>query len=66
MFGLVSISNSDSAKMAAIQKAHAVIEFQPDGTIITANDSFLNLMGYRLDDVRGKASFDFCCARRSL
>ncbi|MBV7316135.1 methyl-accepting chemotaxis protein [Shewanella sp. NIFS-20-20] len=38
----------------AISKAQAVIEFNMDGTIITANDNFLNTMGYRLDDIRGK------------
>jgi len=38
----------------AISKSQAVIEFQLDGTIITANDNFCNAMGYSLDEIRGK------------
>ena len=38
----------------AIGKSLAVIEFEPDGTIIHANDNFLNTMGYRQDEVIGK------------
>jgi PAS domain S-box-containing protein len=41
-------------QIAAIQRALAVIEFSLDGTILTANDNFLNAMGYRLDEIRGK------------
>ena len=42
------------AQVTAISKSQAVIEFNMDGTIITANDNFLNAMGYRLEDIRGK------------
>ncbi len=38
----------------AIRKSQAVIEFKMDGTIITANDNFLNAMGYTLAEVQGK------------
>ncbi len=38
----------------AIGKSNGVIEFNLDGTIITANDNFLNVMGYRLDEIVGK------------
>ena len=38
----------------AIGKSQAVIEFNPDGTIITANQNFLNCLGYRLDEVKGR------------
>jgi methyl-accepting chemotaxis protein len=41
-------------QIAAIDKAQAVIEFELDGTVRTANDNFLNVLGYRLDDVKGK------------
>jgi len=37
----------------AISEAQAVIEFELDGTIVTANDNFLNTLGYRLDEVVG-------------
>ncbi len=43
-----------SSQIAAISRSQAVIEFQPDGTIVTANKNFLDLMGYRLEEVRGK------------
>ena len=38
----------------AIGRAQAVIEFNVDGTIITANENFLKTMGYTLEEVRGK------------
>lgn len=38
----------------AVKRAQAVIEFHPDGTIITANDNFLKTMGYTLEEIRGK------------
>ena len=41
-------------KMNAVGKAQAVIEFNMDGTIITANDNFLNCLGYSLDEIKGK------------
>jgi len=40
--------------MVAIDKVQAIIEFNLDGTIITANDNFLGAMGYSLDEVKGK------------
>ena len=43
-----------SGKMAAISAAQAVIEFELDGTIITANDLFLEVTGYKLDEIVGK------------
>ena len=42
------------AQIAAVQKHQATIEFTPDSTIITANNNFLDLMGYTLGEVRGK------------
>ena len=41
-------------QLAAINKAQAVIEFNLDGTIISANENFLNVLGYSLDEVRGQ------------
>jgi len=40
-------------QLAAINKAQAVIEFNLDGTIITANNNFLGALGYRLDEIKG-------------
>ncbi|WP_274384801.1 methyl-accepting chemotaxis protein [Oricola indica] len=42
------------ALLDAVGKVQATIEFQPDGTIITANDNFLNALGYRHDEIVGK------------
>ncbi|MDB5577604.1 MAG: methyl-accepting chemotaxis protein, partial [Bradyrhizobium sp.] len=41
-------------KVAAIDRAQAVIEFNMDGTIVTANENFLNAMGYSLAEVQGR------------
>lgn len=47
-------------KMNAISKAQAVIEFNLDGTIITANENFLKTLGYTLDEVKGQHHRMFC------
>ena len=41
-------------QIRAIGKSQAVIEFNLDGTIVTANDNFLAAMGYRLEEVQGQ------------
>jgi methyl-accepting chemotaxis protein len=43
-----------SGQISAIGKSQATIEFQMDGTILTANDNFLRAMGYSLDEVKGR------------
>ncbi|HAC69451.1 MAG TPA: chemotaxis protein [Pseudomonas sp.] len=47
-------------KMAAIDRAQAVIEFDLHGTILDANENFLAALGYRLEEVRGKHHRIFC------
>ena len=47
-------TQSAIAQAAAIGKSQAVIEFKPDGTIVTANENFLKAMGYALDEIKGK------------
>ncbi|KQP30057.1 histidine kinase [Methylobacterium sp. Leaf104] len=42
------------ALMAAIDRSRARIEFTPDGTVLTANGPFLDLMGYSLAEVTGQ------------
>lgn len=47
----------DGAALAmseAIKRSQAVIEFSSDGMILTANKNFLDVMGYSLDEIRGK------------
>ncbi len=41
-------------RASAIGASLAVIEFDLDGTILTANDNFCAAMGYRLDEIRGR------------
>lgn len=38
----------------AVDSSFAFIEFDPSGTIITANSNFLHTMGYSLDQIRGR------------
>ncbi len=42
------------ATVAAINRSQAMIEFQLDGTIITANKNFLDTVGYSLDEIVGR------------
>jgi methyl-accepting chemotaxis protein len=44
----------------ALNRAQAIIEFDLKGKILDANDNFLNLLGYKLEDVRGKHHRMFC------
>ena len=47
--------NADFAgQIAAINKSQAVIEFAVDGTILTANENFLAVMGYALSEIEGR------------
>jgi methyl-accepting chemotaxis protein len=48
------VNLKDAGKMAAVNRAQAVIEFNLDGTIITANENFLSAMGYSLSEIQGK------------
>ncbi|MBP7758973.1 MAG: PAS domain-containing methyl-accepting chemotaxis protein [Alphaproteobacteria bacterium] len=43
-----------AAKLQALDKSQAIIEFNLDGTIITANENFLQALGYRLEEIRGQ------------
>jgi PAS domain S-box-containing protein len=47
--------NADtSALIEAIHRSQAVIEFEPDGTIRSANDNFLDVVGYELEEIQGE------------
>lgn len=47
-------------KVKAIDRAFALIEFDLMGRILTANDNFLNLMGYTREEVVGAHHSIFC------
>lgn len=42
------------AKLAALDKSQAVIEFDPNGIILTANKNFVDAVGYQLSEIQGK------------
>ncbi|MBN9559874.1 MAG: PAS domain S-box protein [Alphaproteobacteria bacterium] len=43
-----------AGQVAAIGRSQAVIEFELDGTVITANENFLAALGYSIGEVRGR------------
>jgi methyl-accepting chemotaxis protein len=51
----IRLQNRDYAsQVAAAGRSQAVIEFDLDGTIVTANDNFLKALGYTLAEIQGK------------
>lgn len=51
-----------SGILAALLKSTAVIQFNPDGTVITANDQFLQSTGYSLSQIQTRHHRIFCTA----
>ena len=50
-----TLRNADyHSQIDAIGRSQAVIEFELDGTIITANQNFLSVMGYALSEIQGR------------
>jgi methyl-accepting chemotaxis protein len=58
-------AQEDAGKIAAIDRAQATIEFDLDGTILSANQNFLETMGYSLDEIRGRHHSMFVDAETS-
>ncbi|MEB0046301.1 MULTISPECIES: PAS domain-containing methyl-accepting chemotaxis protein [unclassified Pseudomonas] len=52
--------HENESMLAAIGRSMAVIEFTPDGHVITANDNFLKTMHYSLNEVVGQHHSMFC------
>ncbi len=49
------LANVDyTAQIAAISRSQAIIEFTADGVVLNANENFLNAVGYRLSEIKGK------------
>ncbi|HTF94971.1 MAG TPA: methyl-accepting chemotaxis protein [Cellvibrio sp.] len=46
--------NNMRGQLAAVNRVQAVIEFGLDGTILNANQNFLDVMGYSLDEIKGR------------
>ncbi|MFB3305940.1 PAS domain-containing methyl-accepting chemotaxis protein [Pseudomonas sp. AMR01] len=49
-----------NAKIAAIGRSMAMIEFDRNGVILDANDNFCNAMGYNVEEIRGQHHRIFC------
>lgn len=47
-------SKTDMFMVRALGRSLATIEFTPSGEIIDANDNFLKVVGYTLDEIRGR------------
>jgi methyl-accepting chemotaxis protein len=56
----ISSQKLRDAVLGALSKSQAVIEFNLDGSILTANDNFLKALGYSLDEIKGKHHSMFC------
>jgi methyl-accepting chemotaxis protein len=54
MGGADSAAQEAVEQLAAIRRSQAVIEFNLDGSILWANDTFLAVMGYSLEEIRGR------------
>ncbi len=49
-----TFSADAQGQLSAISKSQAVIEFDLDGHILTANQNFLDALGYQLDEIQGQ------------
>ncbi|QCL98441.1 methyl-accepting chemotaxis protein [Agrobacterium tumefaciens] len=50
----------DAGKLEALSRAQAIIEFTPEGGVISANENFLSALGYSLTEIQGKHHSMFC------
>ncbi|GJE02433.1 methyl-accepting chemotaxis protein [Methylobacterium isbiliense] len=55
MFGpFIKAASEADAKLAALDRSQAIIEFDVSGTILTANRNFLDAVGYTLPEIQGR------------
>ncbi len=53
-------NTENAGRVEAIGRSMAVVEFALDGTVLAANQAFLDTMGYTLDEVQGRHHRHFC------
>ena len=53
-------TQEEKGRLSAMEENFAIISFEPNGTILHANDNFLNALGYRLNEVVGNHHRIFC------
>ncbi len=51
---LKSLNGNSQSILDALGRSQAMIEFKPDGTILTANENFLGAVGYSLEEIQGQ------------
>ena len=56
----ITSSREHEGLIDALLRSTAVIEFNLAGEVLTANERFLNGMGYRLEQIQGKHHRTFC------
>jgi len=56
---LAKLRAAEARKMA-VDRSTAMIEFKPDGAIVSANENLLATMGYRLEEIVGQHHRLFC------
>ncbi|WP_304664955.1 methyl-accepting chemotaxis protein [Stutzerimonas zhaodongensis] len=56
----IATSQEHDSLISALKRSTAVIEFDLAGQVITANQQFLDGMGYRLEQIKGKHHRIFC------
>jgi methyl-accepting chemotaxis protein len=54
------LSSETAGKLEAISRSQAVIEFDMEGNVLTANNNFLRTIGYTAEEVKGKHHSMFC------
>src|SRR5690606_26735433 len=53
-------AQAETSFMQAVERSMAVIEFNLRGEVVNANANFLQVMDYRLEEIRGKQHQLFC------
>jgi methyl-accepting chemotaxis protein len=56
----VNQDHENQSRLAALGRSMAVIEFTPEGRVITANDNFLKTTQYSLNEIVGQHHSMFC------
>jgi methyl-accepting chemotaxis protein len=54
------LQNEAKSYMDALNRVQCIIEFSLDGTILHANNNFLNALGYSIEEIQGKHHRIFC------
>ncbi|CUH80099.1 methyl-accepting chemotaxis protein [Tropicibacter naphthalenivorans] len=49
-----TVTDTEKALLQMVERSQAVIYFNPDSTIVDANQNFLDVMGYEIDEIRGQ------------